>query len=153
MRQGIGGGDLDLHGLSGKDLTAHIALRQYLCCLFAEGILDQSPLECLLFFLRFLRPGQKGCGFDVDQPRRHFQELSGKLQILFPALIQIRQILFQQTGDLNVIDVQLVLGDQAQEQIHRPFKDLQLKRDLLHKITSPSAPVCRSTGSPTQRSA
>ena len=46
---------------------------------------------------------------------------------LFPALIQIGQVLFQQAGNFNIIDIQLMLRDQVQQKVHRAFKYFQLK--------------------------
>jgi hypothetical protein len=148
VRPGVCRRNCNFHRRTGVDLSAHIALRQNLRRLFAERIFDQCALERLLLLLRLFRPWQKGCRLNIDQPCRHFQELSGKLQILFPALVEIRQVLLQQTGDLDVVNIQLVLGNQTEEQVHRSFKDFQLKRDLLHGVTSPSVPAYRSTGSP-----
>ena len=80
---------------------------------------------------RGLGPRQQHLALDVDQRRRHHQELAGDVEVQLLHQVQVLEVLPGDDRDLDVVDVHLVLLDQMNEQIERPFEGLQLDLDRL----------------------
>ena len=88
-----------------------------------------------IFFLRLLflrRFWQHHAGLDLKECRRHDQKLAGNLDIEFLRLVQIRHILLCQTGDRDIIDIDLVFINEMHKEIHRPLKGIQFDFIFLH---------------------
>ena len=127
----IGNGCILLHRAH-KQFVPDKAVFQQLCHLAAEGVFDQLSGQLLLeLLLQLLVLGQQRNRFDVHQSGCHLQKFAGNLQLLALHLLDIIQILLEQLCNLNVIDVQLVLGDQLQDQVQRTFHLCDLKGKLL----------------------
>jgi segregation and condensation protein A len=68
---------------------------------------------------------QQRSRFDVDQRRRHHQELSGDVEVQLLHQIDVLDVLRGDKRDGNVVDVDLVLLDQMQQQVERTLEVLQ----------------------------
>jgi hypothetical protein len=80
---------------------------------------------------RGLGPRQQHLALDVDQRRRHHQELAGDVEVQLLHQVQVLEVLPGDDRDLDVVDVHLVLLDQMNEQIERALEGLQLDLDRL----------------------
>ena len=129
----------ELHGRADEQQPAYPLLPQALGHFLTEPVFQQLSLKLPLQLLGFLMPGEQGDGFHVNQPGGHGEELAGDLQIRRLHLVDIVQILGQQTGDFNVVDVQLVLGDQMEKQLQRALKYIELELKLFHGYSSLSS--------------
>ena len=104
---------LNLLRLTEKNLVPHIAVLQKLRYLTAQRIFNQLTCQLLFqLFFQFLVFWKQRYRFDVHQTRRHLQKLAGNLHL--PALnhFHISKILFQQFGNFNIIDIELMFGNQ-----------------------------------------
>ena len=63
--------------------------------------------------------GQQHGGLDVNEPRGHLQKFAGNLQAAFAHLLDGAQILLEQLGNLDIINIQLVPGYQLQDEVER----------------------------------
>ena len=70
--------------------------------------------------------GQQHAGLDIDQLGRHGDELAGYLQVQLPPLVHPGQILVQNEGDLNVLDLHLVFAQQVKDQVQGADKVLHV---------------------------
>ena len=66
--------------------------------------------------------GQQHPGLDVHQVGGHGYELAGYLQVKLAALIHPLHILVQDEGDLDILDLQLVLAQQVEDQVQWTHK-------------------------------
>ncbi len=108
-------------------LLDHPLLLQHLGGVF-EALMLQQPLDQFFARIFFLLAGllERGIGrqqhprLDVDQRRRHEDELGADIEILLARLIQIRQILRGDGRDRNIPDIDLLPPDQIEQQVERP---------------------------------
>ena len=96
-------------------------------------VLEQTPDErfARIFFgpgvfLRRIRARQQRARLDVNQRRRHYQELSRHVEIQVLHERDVAQVLLGDERDRDVVDVQLALANQVQEQIERSLKGVEL---------------------------
>ncbi|OIQ69533.1 hypothetical protein GALL_488620 [mine drainage metagenome] len=68
---------------------------------------------------------QQHARFDFYEHGCHQQVLGCQLQIVMSDFFNITQILACQGGHWNVKDIEILLADQVQQQVHRAFKGLQ----------------------------
>ena len=76
-----------------------------------------------------LRPRQQHLRLDVDQRRRHHEELAGDVEIELLHQRDRLEVLRGDERDRDVVDVDLVLPDQVQQQIERSLEVRQLDRE------------------------
>ena len=62
----------------------------------------------------------------MDQRRRHVDEVGGNVDIELFELVQVIEILLGDLGDGNVVDVHLLLANQIEQKIERPFVHRQI---------------------------
>jgi hypothetical protein len=96
-------------------------------------MLDQPPHERLARILLGLAParrrlgaGQQHLRLDVNQRRRHDQELAGDVEIQLLHQLDVREVLLRDSGDRNVVHIHLVDPDEVYEEIERPFERFEL---------------------------
>ena len=77
-------------------------------------------------FLQLRIHRQQHLGLDVNQRRRHVDELRSQIDIQLARLFHVRKILRGDGGDGDVLDIDLLLANQVQQQIERPFVVLQM---------------------------
>ena len=83
--------------------------------------------------LGFLVGGQEFPAFDVDQGGRHHQELASDFEVQFPHLIDIGNELRGDSSEVDLVNVDLLLLDQVQQQIQRPFEHVELNPVFVHQ--------------------
>ena len=98
---------------------------------------QQFPAEFPLQLFRLFMLWQQRNGFDIYQPGRHLQKTAGDLQISHLHLVNIRKVLFQKAGNLNIHNVEFMFGDQVKQKVERAFKNLQFKTELF-QMRSPT---------------
>jgi hypothetical protein len=69
---------------------------------------------------------QKAAAFDVDQIRRHYNELSRDLQVEHSKCFEILEVLARDPFNRNIVDINLVLFDEIEQEVQWTFKDLKL---------------------------
>jgi hypothetical protein len=101
-------------------------------------VLEEAPHERIarIFFVHWIagggfRPRQQELALDVDERRRHHQELAGDVQVELLHQVEIFEVLLGDDRNLDVVDVHLVLLDQMNQQIERTFEGLHLDFDRL----------------------
>ena len=62
----------------------------------------------------------------MDQRRRHVDEVAGDVDIQLFELVQVIEILLGDFGDGNIVDVHLLLANQIEQEIERPFVHRQI---------------------------
>src|SRR5262249_10560380 len=77
-------------------------------------------------FRRLLIAWQQTAALQVNEVGRHHDEFAGQFDVQFFEGLKIFEVLAGDALERNVVDVDLVLFDQIQQQVERPFKDLQL---------------------------
>ena len=75
---------------------------------------------------RRFRSRQNRARLDVDQRRRHHQELAGDVQIQLLHQLDVGEVLLGNQRDRDVVDVHLVLLDEVNQQIERPLERFEL---------------------------
>ena len=105
--------------------------------LAADRVFQQLTRQLLFQLLGFLLVlGQQHDRLDIDEPRRHRQEFRGDIHLILLHAVDLLHVLVEEIGDLNIVDIDLVLGDQAQQQVERTLKHGQLVLQLcLHSFT------------------
>ena len=78
-----------------------------------------------------LGPRQQHPALDVDQRRRHHQELAGDVEVELLHQVEVLEVLLGDQRDRDVVDVHLVLLDQMNEQIERALERLHLDLDVV----------------------
>ena len=91
-------------------------------------ILEQTAHEFgpRIFVLRLPMPRQEHLGLDVDEPRRHLDELTGVVQILGLDPFDGRQELTCDPGNRDLEDIDVLLADEVQQQVERPLEALDV---------------------------
>ena len=96
-------------------------------------VLEQAPYQQVarIFLVprvagRGFGPRQQHLALDVNQRRRHDEELAGEVEVQLLQQVQVLEVLLRDDRDLDVIHVHLVLLDQMDEQVERAFERLQL---------------------------
>ena len=92
-------------------------------------VLEQPADERVarIFLLAFdagrrLRPRQQHLRLDVNQRRRHHEELAGDVEVQLLHQLDGVEILLRDERDRNVVDVDLVLLDQVEQQVERALE-------------------------------
>jgi hypothetical protein len=71
-------------------------------------------------------PGrQQHPALDLDEHGRHQQVLAGQFEVVGPDLLHVLQVLSRDAGQRDVEDVEVLLADQVEQQVQRPFEGLQ----------------------------
>src|ERR1700730_10587625 len=97
--------------------------------LILDQLSDQIPARILFlcFFIRWLLVDrQEIAALDVNEVRRHDDELSGDLKVQHPKSFEILKILAGDAFDRNIVNIDLVLLDQVEQQVERTFENFQL---------------------------
>ena len=86
-----------------------------------------------IFLLAFdargrFRPRQQRLRLDVDERRRHHQELAGDVEVQLLHQLDRVEVLRGDQRDRDVVDVDLVPPDEVQQQIERAFEVLEVNR-------------------------
>ena len=115
------------HRLTHKYISACVLLFQACSSHLAEGVLYQAALQFLFQLLALVILGQKRSCLYIYEPCSHFQKISCVLVVLFFKTCHVLQILFQQHRYLDIVDVQLVLGDKVEQQVERTLKHIQFE--------------------------
>jgi len=69
--------------------------------------------------------GQQLAALDIHERRGHHEELAGDLEIELAHHLDVFDELRGELGEIDRIDVHLLLLDEIEEQIQRAFKDLE----------------------------
>ena len=79
---------------------------------------------------------QQHFGLDMDQGGRHVHEFGPQIDIHFPRLIHVLQVLRSDGCDRDVLDIDLLSADQVQQQVQRPviLRQVEIER-LRHYLT------------------
>ncbi len=85
----------------------------------------------LRILLRRIGPRQQHPRLDVDQRRRHHQELAGDVEVQLLHQVEVLEVLLRDERDRDVVDVDLVLLDEVQQQIERALEVLEADRVVL----------------------
>ena len=104
--------------------------------LLAELIFDQLADQLLAQRLGLLVPRQQHRGFDLHQPRRHFQKFGRHIQVRLLHPPDGLHILVEHLVDGDVQNVQFVFLHQKEKQVERPLEIRQLIGNGLHAYTS-----------------
>ena len=86
-----------------------------------EQAVHQLVARVLLLRSRERIGRKKHLRFDVDQRRRHVDEVSRDVDIQLFELVEIIEILLGDLGDGNIVNVHLLLADQIEQEIERAF--------------------------------
>ena len=78
--------------------------------------------------------GEKHSGLDEYQLGRHGYKFAGHLQVQLLALVHPVHVLVQNHRNLDVLDLHLVLGQQAEDQVQRAGKVLHVLRLCLDHL-------------------
>src|SRR5262249_37572373 len=70
---------------------------------------------------------------DVDQRRRHDEELAGDVEVELAHQIDRVEVLLRDERDRDVVDVDLVPLDQEQQEIERPLEHRELDREGIRR--------------------
>ena len=79
-----------------------------------------------LFFGRVRVAWQQRLRLDVNQRRRHHQELAGHGDVQLAHRGQVFEVLRRDARDGNVVDGHLFFANEVEQQVERPFKIGQL---------------------------
>ena len=88
---------------------------------------------CLEIIGLLLVAGQQHYRLNMHQTRSHLKEFACNLEILIRAVLNKGEILAQQLGNFDIKDIQLMLGDQMQQQIERALEFRKPKGRLYHR--------------------
>ena len=99
-----------------------------------EQRVDKVPARVL-----FLLAGQQHARFDEHQLGRVVDELARDLHIQPPHRFDVRHVLLGNLGNGDVEDVQLILGNQRQQQVEGAFVLLDFEVQLLHRAKTAAA--------------
>ena len=121
-----------LHCFSDKDAASGILLSELLRRKPAQGIFYHPALKLFLELVALLGLGQQVAGLYIYEPCRHFKEIRSLLVILRFYLRHIIEVLLEEQGYLDVVDIQLMLGHQVQQKIQRSLKGLKPERNGCH---------------------
>ena len=98
-----------------------------------ELVLEQAPDERLArillgpaVFLRRIGPRQQHPRLDVNQRRRHDEELPRHIKIHLLHQLDVVEVLLRDDRNRDVIDIQLALANQMEEKIERALEGIQL---------------------------
>jgi hypothetical protein len=69
--------------------------------------------------------GQQHARLDLDQHRRHQQVFGSQFQVALADLLDIFQVLQGDLGHRDVEDVEVLLADQVEQQVERPFEGVE----------------------------
>ena len=114
-------------------------------------VFEEAPDQGLAWILvgillRRIRARQEHARLDVDERRRHDEELPRHVEVHLLHQVDVVEILPGDERDRNVVDIELALLDEMQEQIERPFEIIEPDRvgledgfefSVLHNPTSP----------------
>jgi len=78
--------------------------------------------------LRRIGPRQQHPRLDVDERRRHHEELPGDVEIHLLHQVDVLDVLRRNQRDGDVVDADLVALDQVQQQVERPLEIHQADR-------------------------
>ena len=67
----------------------------------------------------------------MDERRRHDKELPHHVEVQLLHEPQVVQVLLRDERNRDVVDVHLMFPDEVQQQVERPFEDLQMDRIVL----------------------
>src|SRR5438094_478887 len=96
---------------------------------------EEVALELLfLVDLLRLRTRQEGLRLEREERRRHDEELRRDLEIHALQPLDVSEVVLAQARDGDVADVDALLGDQCEQQLERPFEDVQLHFIRTHLI-------------------
>ena len=76
--------------------------------------------------------GQEHPGLDIQQLGGHGDKLAGHLQVQLLALVHPGQVLVQNQGDLDVLDLHFIFAQQMENQVQRTCEVLQVLGPGLH---------------------
>ena len=82
---------------------------------------------------RRFRPRQQHPGLDVNQRRRHDQELARHVQVELLHELNRVQVLRGDERDRDVVDADLVLPDEVQQQVERPLEVIEPDGDRVDR--------------------
>ena len=116
------------------DIAVDPVARHQSCARFAHGV---QTAQALLQTKRHvvgtrgiqLRLGQKQTGFEIGEPRRHHEIISGLLERDRVGAVQIVQILIDERKDRNLAEIDFLGSGERQKQVERPFPAAQIKRE------------------------
>ena len=100
-------------------------LRRRLVLLVLEQAAHQRLARILLGFgvlLRRVGTRQQRARLDVNQRRRHHQELPGHVEVQLLHQIDVAEVLLGDERDRDVVDVHLVLANEVQQEIERTLE-------------------------------
>ena len=142
MTAAVGRVDLQRHGRPGKNRPAGIPQPQkgrgLLAALVFQQLAHQLGAGVFLFFVA----GQQAGRLDVNQPGGHLQKFTGDLHLVFPQGADVGHVLLQQITDIDIINTDLMLGEQRQDEIQRPLIFIDLKGEFFHFSRSLSQKSC-----------
>ena len=96
---------------------------------FVVAFLIKTPIALITLTVIgavvLVRRRQEHLRLDVDERRGHHEELAREVDVELLHQLERLEILARELGDGNVVDVDLVLADEVQEEIHRPVEDGQ----------------------------
>jgi hypothetical protein len=93
--------------------------------MFEQSADERFARIIVRILLRWIGARQEHARLDVNQRRRHDEELAGNVEIQLLHQVDVFQILLRDQRDRNVVDVDLVPLDQVQQQIERALEDRQ----------------------------
>ena len=101
-------------------------LLDLLICILPLSLLEGFD-ELVHLALRFLllRLGQEHPRFDIHEIGRHGDKLAGNFHIHALHFVQIRQILLQNSGDLDILYFNFILAQQQQDHVQRAVEVLE----------------------------
>ena len=94
-----------------------------------DQLADQVPARIIflgIFFRRLLIDRQQAAAFQIDQVRRHDDELARDVDVQFLERLEIFEVLARDPLERDIVDIELVALDQIKQEIERPFEDLEL---------------------------
>ncbi len=111
-------------GLRPDVLFDHALLLQHFGGVLEALVLQQAVHQFLARILGSVALGFQGgiarqqhFGLDMDQGRRHVDELRAQIDIHFARFVHILQVLRGDGRDGDILDVDLLLADQIQQQV------------------------------------
>ena len=104
-------------------------LRRFLELLVFDQLPNQFPARIIfvdIFLRRLLIDRQQAAALQVNQIRRHDDELAGDLDVQFLERLEIFEVLPRDALERDIVDVDLVALDQIKQEIERTFENSSL---------------------------
>src|SRR5258708_31977772 len=100
-----------------------------------QKVVDQLGARVGRFRFLPLGPREQHLRLDVHQRAGHHEELPGRFEIQFLDQIEVAEVFLGDTRDGDVVNIEIILADQKQQEVQRPFEVLQANVNRFHQLS------------------